>query len=394
MLRSHAGIKVAIIGTGSFSQCFTPLFKAHPLVARIAIADLDASKLEENRIKFDIGETYASLEDALASDVDAVALFTQNWMHGPQAISALRAGKHVYSAVPAGVSVEEVELLVRTVEETGKIYMIGETSYYYPGAIYCRRQAAAGAFGKVAYSEGEYFHDWDHGLYDVMKARAGERWREEGGAPPMHYPTHSTGGVISILRSFATHVSCQGFVDDHEDGVYSSGANPYANRFSNQTALFHMADGSMLRVNEFRRIGHPSVERMSMFGTDGCFQNTLAGQIWTDKNGVTHLDDLLTCQRRSVGDLTYEDMAQIHDVARLPKEFAALPNGHQGSHQFLVDDFVKAVVSGEHPPTDVWQAARYLIPGLVAHQSAVRGGELLPVPDFGSRAAGSSGAGD
>jgi len=81
---------------------------------------------------------------------------------------------------------------------------------------------AAGAFGKVVYSEGEYFHDWDHGLYEVMKTRAGERWREEGGSPPMHYPTHSTGGVVSILKSFATHVSCRGFVDDHEDGIYGA----------------------------------------------------------------------------------------------------------------------------------------------------------------------------
>jgi len=376
-------VKTAIIGTGGFAQCFIPLFKAHPLVSQLAIADLDSTKLDENRSKHGVDEIYSSLDEALESDVDAIALFTQNWMHGPQAVAALKAGKHVYSAVPTAVSVEEVEALVRTVEETGKIYMIGETSYYYPGAIYCRQQAASGAFGKVAYSEGEYFHDWDHGLYEVMKTRAGNRWREEGGMPPMHYPTHSTGGIVSILNSFATHVSCQGFVDDHQDGIYAPGANTYGNRFSNQSALFLMADGSIVRVNEFRRIGHPSVERMSMFGTDGCFQNTLAGQIWTDKDGFTRLDEMLTCGRLEASGLTYEEMAPIHDVSRLPKEFGGLPNGHQGSHQFLVDDFVRAVVAEQHPPNDVWQAARYLVPGLVAHQSAVRGGELLPVPDFG-----------
>jgi predicted dehydrogenase len=27
-------------------------------------------------------------------------LFTQNWLHAPQAVQALNAGKHVYSAVP------------------------------------------------------------------------------------------------------------------------------------------------------------------------------------------------------------------------------------------------------------------------------------------------------
>jgi hypothetical protein len=75
----------------------------------------------------------------------------------------------------------------------------------------------------------------------------------------------------------------------------------------------------------------------------------------------------------------------VHPVERLPKEFIGLPNGHRGSHQFLVHDFVTACVTGRHPPTDVWQAARYLVPGLIAHESAKRGGQLMDVPDFGDR---------
>jgi predicted dehydrogenase len=240
------------------------------------------------------------------------------------------------------------------VNETGRIYMIGETSSYYPGAIYCRHRFVEGAFGKVVFSEGEYFHDWDHGLYDVMKWRGGDKWLEEAGSPPMYYPTHSTGGIVSILKARMTHVSCQGFADDHEDGIYAPGANRYDNRFSCQSALFHMSDGSMCRINEFRRIGHPSVERMSMYGTEGCFQNSLGGEIWTDKDGVTRLDDLLRCGKHD----GFNDMSLVHEIQRLPKSFRGLSNGHQGSHQFLVDDFVKAAISGVHPLNSVWQAAR------------------------------------
>ena len=71
-------------------------------------------------------------------------------------------------------------------------------------------------------------------------------------------------------------------------------------------------------------------------------------------------------------------------MERLPKEFVGLPNGHCGSHQFLVDDFVQACLTGTTPPNNVWQAARYCVPGLVAHESALRGGELLEIPDFGA----------
>ncbi|MGH7213407.1 MAG: hypothetical protein ACREIT_01300 [Tepidisphaeraceae bacterium] len=35
------------------------------------------------------------------------------------------------------------------------------------------------------------------------------------------------------------------------------------------------------------------------------------------------------------------------------------------------------------PPNNVWDAARYAIPGLIAHESALRNGEQLDVPDLG-----------
>jgi hypothetical protein len=40
-------------------------------------------------------------------------------------------------------------------------------------------------------------------------------------------------------------------------------------------------------------------------------------------------------------------------------------------------------VSGKLPPNHVWAAARYCAPGIVAHESAKREGELMKVPDFG-----------
>ena len=82
--------------------------------------------------------------------------------------------------MPAGITVEEIAELVRTVEETGRIYMIGETSYYYPEASTAAQQFASGAFGHIVYGEGEYYHDWDHGLYDVAQVArrraAGASW--------------------------------------------------------------------------------------------------------------------------------------------------------------------------------------------------------------------------
>ena len=70
-------------------------------------------------------------------------------------------------------------------------------------------------------------------------------------------------------------------------------------------------------------------------------------------------------------------------MARLPEAFAGLTSGHMCSHALLVDDFCKAVYRHELPRVNAWQAARFTIPGLVAHESAMRGGELMDVPDMG-----------
>ncbi len=389
------GISVGICGVGAFADSFIPLFRAHPLVDRVVLCDLDAAKLQAKSERFAISEICPSLDDLCDSDVDAVAIFTQNWMHGPQAAQALHAGKHVYSAVPPAISLDELTDLVRAVEDTGHLYMLGETSYYRPPAIYCRERFARGDFGRVVFGEAHYYHDWDHGLYDVARWRGGERWRETGGAPPMYYSTHSTSLIMSVTGAHATHVSCFGVIDEHDDKVYDPEVNLWHNPFSNQSALLRLSDGSVARINEFRRIGHPGTVSMSIYGTESSYEENTGAKVWVTKNPeeTEDLRDLLAPvgvpvrlegEMAKVTDLTtHVGASRVHDLSRLPREFIGLPNGHEGSHQFLVDDFVKACAGGDLPPNNVWWAARYMAPGLIAHESAVRGGELLEVPDFG-----------
>lgn len=389
------GIKVGMCGCGAFARNFIPLFKAHPLVDHVVLCDLDAKKLAAAAETFGLADTCPSLDELCQTDVDAVVIITQHWLHAPQAMQALRSGKHVYSAVPSAVSLAEITELVRTVEQTQRIYMVGETSYYYPCAIYCRQRMAQGDFGRIVYGEAEYYHDFDHGLYDVCKWRGGADWKKYAGTPPMYYPTHSTSMIISVTGAHMTGVSCLGWVDRHEDGLFRPGVNVWDNEFSNESALFGMSDGSIARINEFRRVGHPGTVRMSLHGTAASYEEQSSSQAWCDKSGaVVSLGDMLApvgipaldeglMGKVTAADGTHQGVAKVHPVQRLPREFIGLPNGHLGSHQFLVDDFVCACVSGQQPPNNAWQAARYVIPGLVAHDSACQGGKRLPVPDLG-----------
>ncbi|MEX0322677.1 MAG: Gfo/Idh/MocA family protein [Puniceicoccaceae bacterium] len=390
-------MKIGISGCGAFAECFIPLYKEHPLVDKVVLADIITDRARDAAKRYGINQVVESHDALCQSDVDAIAIYTQRHLHGMQAVQAMQSGKHVYSAVPAAGSMEEIEELVQTVEQTGMQYMSGETSYYYPAAIYCRDKFATGELGEFVYGEGEYMHDMAHGFYEAFQHSGGDDWKRVAGIPPMHYPTHSTSMIISTVGQTLTHVSCYGYRDRHSDEIYGEGRNNWDNPFSNQSALFRTSGGGICRVNEFRRIGHGigNCVRTSIYGTLGCYEEQGNAQLWTNHareqedladmlhcgNEAGHFDpDLASGQQLDF----YSSYAKNHPVHRLPKSFANLPNGHFGSHQFLVDDFVRSVQQNKLAPNHVWASARYLIPGLVAHQSSLKGGEQLPIPDLGS----------
>lgn len=413
------GFKIGICGIASFSRHFIPLFKVHPQVEEVVLADLMRERAEEQAANHGLRRVCGSLDELLETDVDAVFIATQRWLHAPQAVQALEAGKHVLSAVPAAVTLEELDELVKTVEKTGLLYMLNETSYYRPQTIWCRRRFARGDFGRFVYGEGQYHHDMSHFYRPYMNSN-GERWREVASFPPMLYPTHSIAHVLSVTFRRMTHVTCWGFADDHPDGVFDRALSRFDNDFSNETALFRTSDGATARINEFRRIA-AGESRQTIMGTLGAYEEQTGQAVWTDlppyegpqeaagdgdgekkwelpELGKRNREDVQWVREKSDIEITPENLggrdpslvgkrwmgfSSVHPLERLPDEFADQPNGHEGSHQLLVCDFLDALSSGKLPPNHVWAAARYNAPGIVAHESARRDGERLVIPDCG-----------
>jgi predicted dehydrogenase len=392
-------ISLGLVGAGQFSGQFAKLFKLHPGVSSIVVTDVLPERAASLAARENLDGVVEDFEALLASDVDAVAIFTQRWTHGPLVVKALRAGKHVYSAVPMAISEEEISDIITAVRETGLTYMMGETSYYNPATVHARNQQAAGAFGRVFYTEGDYVHDMDLGFYEAYQYSGGENWKSTASYPPMLYPTHSVGGVLGAIPAHAVSVSCIGIRDDRGDGVFDKDVSMFNNDFSNATALFQLNDGGAMRINEMRRVGYPShirESRFRYFGTEASFEQLAETSVWQDKESVTDISEqLATPATGSADDPALANVAPalraafisghapVHDVGRLPQELEGAPNGHEGSHHFLVDDFVTAANKGTLPPVNAWTAARFTLPGIIAHRSALRGGERLQIPDFG-----------
>ena len=386
------GLVIGICGAGRFARSFIPLFKAHPDVDEVVLADLFPERARELADRFGVRRVLDSLDALCASDVDAIALFTQRHLHGPQTLQALSAGKHVYAAVPIGQTLDEIGQIVDLVRESRLIYMSGETSYYYPATICCRQRHARGDFGHIFYGEAQYIHDMSHGFYEAFQHSGGTEWKRVAGIPPMHYATHSVSMVLSVTGARVTHVSCLGWEDRHDDGIFHAGANLWNNPFSNQTALMRTSDGGMMRINEFRRIGWSGGNsvHMSLYGTRGSFEEQANAQVWVglDPAEMTDLTDLLRCgssrgpEGRAPAPATgqFLGVSQVHPVERLPGELQRAAQRTLRIAPVSRRRLCQGGRLGEAAPQPRVGRAKYCAPGLIAHESARQGGTMLPVP--------------
>lgn len=391
-------LNIAIIGCGDFAKNFVSLFKFHPLVEKVWVCDLIRSRAESYSQKHGV-EIIESFETALQSkEINAVAIFAQRHLHGPLVKQALRAGKHVYSAVPMASRVEECQEIVEIVKETGLTYMMGETCIYYPCSMFCKSRYEDGSFGRFVYGEAQYYHDISHFPADFQKDR------RSAGVPPFFYPTHSTAMILNAVSSHVTKVVAMGYEDQEHDGIYEKGVNQWNNVISNGYSLMKLANGGTARINECRRIGYkaPSSSISAFYGTKGSYQFSNAQHLVTrltpegvDLMEVSHLINPREMEEnRSLADFKkkvanhewqWNLFSPQHDERRktLPASYLNMENGHMGSHQLLVDDFCTAVYYGNLPTVHAWAAARYTIPGLLAHESILRDSLPIDVPDCG-----------
>lgn len=403
-------LNIGIVGLGGFSLQFLELFLNHPRIGKVKGAEIVEKRRNHIAQQFGI-EMYPSFGDMLERDrdINAVAIFSQRHQHGPMAIAALKAGKHVFSAVPVGCSIEEVAEIVKLVEETGLTYMMAETCYYYPCAVFCREKYKTGYFGEFVYGESQYYHDIT-AMFDSFAGSGDNDWKKVAGIPPMYYSTHSMSMIFSSINDHPTEVSCFGYVDDVQDDIYGISKNYWDNQFSNETAILKMSKGGLVRINEFRRIGtmKPSSYITGLYGKQGAYEGSgmnhfiIRGEANAEmaSEDVSDLVNSLNYEKakfkvsQSDGRLRPEyhcGYARIHNTNRLPTEIRHLKSRfgynldcHNGSHQMLTDDFVRAVQGELTPPNNVWESAVYTVSGIMAHQSAMENGRTLEIPFFGS----------
>ena len=172
---SDRKVRVGIVGYGvcKFGAAFD--FQNHPNVEIVAVSDLIPERCAELAQQCRCAKTYPSLDELVKDPaIEAVFVATDAPSHPKHCIEVLKHGKHVASAVPAVFgSLEDADALYAAVKSSGLNYMMMETSSFHDDCYAMRQIYNADGFGKMVYSEGEYYHL--HGTADRFVQRLADR---------------------------------------------------------------------------------------------------------------------------------------------------------------------------------------------------------------------------
>lgn len=366
---SDAKINVAIVGLG-FGAEFIPLYQRHPQARLAAICQRDQKKLDQIGDAFKIESRYSDYLKLLKDpEVHAVHINTPIPDHAWMSIAALEAGKHVACTVPMATTVNDCRRIVELSRATGLKYMMMETTVYSREFFFVQEMYRRGDLGRLQFLRASH-----------QQEMAGWPGYWEG-LPPMHYATHCVGPVLALPDRRAEAVSCFG------SGRIDEALIPkYGSPFAVESCHIKLKDSDLSAeiTRSLFNTARQYRESFDVYGSKQSFE-------WTQ---IEHEDAILFTGEQP-------QRVKVPDYAsRLPKDIQQYTtrgvydsdehqhlsfiqgSGHGGSHPHLAHEFISALVEGRDPHPNAAQSANWTCVGILAHESAMAGGEKMALPEF------------
>jgi len=367
-------INIALAGLG-FGAEFIPIYLKHPNANLAAICQRTESKMNALGDTFGIEKRYISFNDLILDpDIDAVHINTPIPDHGWQSIAALKAGKHVACTVPMATTVEECQEIGALCEEKGLTYMMMETVVYSREFLFMRELYEKGELGKIQYLKASHQQDMD-GWPDYWP-----------GLPPMHYATHCVGPVLGLTRGQAEYVSCFGSGTIREE-LHQH----YGSSFAVESTQIKFKD-SDLSAHVYRSlfdVARQYRESFEVYGSKKTVEWPLIENnplvVHTAKKPEAEIPEEINCPDYAhllpseIQVFTTKGVYDLEDSQHLSFTQGA---GHGGSHPHLVHAFIDALIKEKQPYPNAVESANITCVGILAHESAMKGGQIMMLPEF------------
>ena len=367
-------INLAIVGLG-FGAEFIPIYQAHPGANLVAVCQRNPEKLRTIQQAFGIDRGYTDYRDLLRDpDIDAVHINTPIPDHAAQSIAALRAGKHVACTVPMATSIADCRRIVALTKETGLKYMMMETVVYAREYLYIKERYDRGDLGKLQFLQASHQQDMD-GWPNYWP-----------GLPPMWYATHCVGPMLALTDAKAEYVSCFGSGTIRRELI-----KHYGSPFAVETAHVKLQDSDLTAriVRSLFDTARQYRESIDVYGSKRSFEWSLVEHephvLHTAKRPEPKIPEKIQVPdfaKRLPAGIRKFTTKGVYDLGKKTHLSFTQGAGHGGSHPHLAHEFLSALLEDRDPMPNAVQSANWTCVGLCAHESALRGGRIVRLPDF------------
>ncbi|MDM4017816.1 Gfo/Idh/MocA family protein [Roseiconus lacunae] len=365
-------VKMAMVGLG-FGAEFIPIYKAHPGAEVVAACRRNEAEMNKVADQFEIPKRYTDFEDVLSDpDIECVHINSPIGDHAWMSLKALDAGKHVMCTVPMATTIDECRQIVEKVEETGLKYMMAETVVYSREFLFIKQMFQSGELGDIQHLAASHPQDMD-GWPDYWKDMI-----------PMHYATHVVSPCLGLVDGLAEYVSCFGSGQVRDEIAERSG-----NKFAVESCHIKIAETD-LTAHVWRAlydVARQYRESFDVYGTKKSFEWTLI----ENEPHVMHVakrPEAEIAEKIEIPDFAhllpeeirrFTQPQEIHDADHLS---FIQGGGHGGSHPHLVHEFISAIQENREPRPGAVTSANWTCVGICAHESAMKGGAIVPLPEF------------
>jgi predicted dehydrogenase len=141
-------LKIGIIGCGNISNAYFNACKRFPVIATAACADLDVERAKAKAKEHGVGKA-CSVDELLNDDeIDIVVNLTIPAAHAEVDLKAIKAGKHVYSEKPFGLTRAEGKKVIDSAKKKKVRVGCAPDTVLGAGTQTCRKLIDDGAIGQ------------------------------------------------------------------------------------------------------------------------------------------------------------------------------------------------------------------------------------------------------
>ena len=327
-----------------------------------AVCDLDQNRLENAAELFGLGDSqcYTDYDSFINDDIDIVVVGTPIPLHAEQTVKAIKAGKHVFSEVTATDTLEGCAAIYDAVKASDRKYMLAENYIYLDYIQQWKKYIDEGRIGRIHYAEAEYIHDIRPLLVD--KGSGETFWRTY--RPPVTYCSHCLGPLLFLTD------------DDYVVKATAMGNKNtimlefWPSTIDMQVAVFETKQERITKILRSQVTPRePHIVTYNVYGTKGSLETGRTPGY--DTIGKRYFEG---SDRRAI------------DMNCNGTELDASPEirfgGHGTSDYYIAQAFLDSIEHDKEPPISVDRAMELTVPGLIAHEAAVKGNIWLDVPHF------------